>query len=331
MQTRNILAIGTSAGGVEALLFLAKSFPASFPAAIVITIHLPSQFRSELDQILDAVGPLPASFAQDGEPVNQGRIYIAPPDRHLLLDRNRFVLGAGPSENNARPAVDAMLRSVASCCGGRAIGVVLTGTLGDGASGLWALALCGGVTVVQDPQDAAHPQMPISAMNRLMPDHVVPLAGMPALLKSLVDQPAVETMPLPERIKLEIDVARGREASMREMDRVGQRSVLTCPDCGGLLWKIEDGNIVRYRCHTGHAYAAEVMNVVLDENVRRALASAHRAHRERNALLENMGARAESAGDHDLAELWRKRATEARDEMSVVEDALQRLGRLKQR
>jgi two-component system chemotaxis response regulator CheB len=219
MQTRDLLAIGTSAGGIKALSFLAKSFPPSFSAAIVITIHLSSQFRSALDQILSSAGPLPASFARDGEPVNRGRIYIAPPDRHLLLDHDRLVLGSGPRENNARPAIDPMLRSVASCCGGRAIGAVLTGTLGDGASGLGALALCGGVTIVQDPHDAAHPQMPISAMKRLQPDHVVPLARMPALLKTLIRQPAVELMPVPERIKLAIEVARGAESTMGDMDQ----------------------------------------------------------------------------------------------------------------
>ena len=327
MQTRNILAIGTSAGGVEALLFLAKSFPASFPAAIVITIHLPRRFRSELDQILSSAGPLPAGFARDGEPVNPGRIYIAPPDRHLLLDRDRLVLGSGPRENNTRPAVDPMLRSAAACCGGRAIGAVLTGTLGDGASGLWALAVCGGVTVVQDPHDAAHPQMPISAMNRLQPDHVAPLAGLPALLNRLVQQPAVELMPVPERIRLEIEVARGAESTMDDMDQVGQRSVLTCPDCGGVMWRIKDGHFVRYRCHTGHAYTAEVIDLAIDENLRRALASAHRLHRERTALLEDMRGRAEAAGDRRLADLWRQRAGESRDHARAVDDALRRLGR----
>lgn len=328
MQTRDVVSIGTSAGGVEALLFLAKSFPVSFPAAIIITIHLPSQFRSELDQILTNAGPLPASFARNGEPAHQGRIYLAPPDHHLLLDGDHLVLGLGPRENNVRPAVDAMLRSVASCCGGRAVGVVLTGALGDGAAGLWALGVCGGVTVVQDPRDAKHPQMPISAIRRLQPDHVVPLADVPALLESLVHGPAVATMPVPERIKIEIEVARGGKSTMGRMDQMARRSVLTCPDCGGLMWKIEDGNITRYRCHIGHAYTAEVMDLAMDENLRRALASAHRLHRERTALLEDMRERAEAAGDDRLADLWRKRAGESRDEASIVEHAARRLRRL---
>src|SRR5215831_7030490 len=155
MASRDVIVIGTSAGGVEALLVLAKAFRPNFPATILITIHLPSHFRSSLDEILTGAGPLPASFAQHGEPAKKGRIYIAPPDRHLLIDDDQLILGMGPLENNMRPAIDAMLRSAAVSCGNRAIGVVLTGTQSDGASGLWALSRCGGMSVVQDPRDAA--------------------------------------------------------------------------------------------------------------------------------------------------------------------------------
>src|SRR5262245_17148463 len=160
MANRDILAIGTSAGGVEALLFLAESLPARFPASVFVTIHLPSHDGSALDEILDRAGPLSASFARDGERLRKGHIFIAPSDRHLLVLGDRIVYGSGARENNARPAIDAMLRSVALCCGPRMVGVVLTGTLSDGASGLWAVDQCGGITVVQDPQDAAFPDMP---------------------------------------------------------------------------------------------------------------------------------------------------------------------------
>src|SRR5215467_3980184 len=192
MANRDVLAIGTSAGGVEALLFLAKRFPREFPAAIFVTIHLPSNARSALDDVLSHAGPLSAQFACAGDPVKKGRIYIAPPDRHLLLEGDRVALGEGPRENNARPAIDPMLRSTALCCSGRAIGVVLTGTLGDGASGLWAIRQAGGIAVVQDPKDAAFAEMPMMALNRAKPDHVVTLGDMPALLENLVRQPAGE-------------------------------------------------------------------------------------------------------------------------------------------
>ena len=136
MVNRDIVAIGTSAGGFEALLFLAKGLPQNFPASILVTIHLPLEFRSSLDEILTRAGPLPAAFANEGEVKKKGRIYIAPPGRHLIVDGEQLWLGTGPRENNARPAIDPMLRSVAVCCGNRGIGLILTGTLGDGASGL---------------------------------------------------------------------------------------------------------------------------------------------------------------------------------------------------
>ena len=139
MANRDVLAVGTSAGGVEALIFLAKHFPRDFPASVLVTIHLPRHGPSSLDEVLSHAGPSPAVFAIDNDTLRKGRIYIAPPDRHLIVDDDRLSLGEGPRENNTRPAIDPMLRSAAVCCGPRAIGVVLTGTLGDGASGLWAV------------------------------------------------------------------------------------------------------------------------------------------------------------------------------------------------
>jgi two-component system chemotaxis response regulator CheB len=148
------------------LSFLAKSLPRNLPAAVLVTIHLPSRSRSTFDQILTRAGPLPATFAKDGDILNKSRIYIAPPDRHLIVDGDRLSLGEGPRENNARPAIDPMLRSAAVCCGSRVVGAVLTGTLGDGASGLWTISQAGGITIAQDPKDAAFPEMPLTALDR---------------------------------------------------------------------------------------------------------------------------------------------------------------------
>jgi two-component system, chemotaxis family, protein-glutamate methylesterase/glutaminase len=283
MANRDLLAIGTSAGGVEALIFLAGRLQHDLPASILVTIHLPSHARSSLDEVLMRAGPLPASFAKNGDLLRKSRIYVAPPDRHLLVDGDRISLGEGPRENNARPAIDPMLRSAAVCCGSRTIGVVLTGTLGDGASGLLTVRQGGGITVVQDPKDAAYAEMPLTALNRAKPDHVVRLKDIPALLSSLAHQPAGEAKPLPRSIKYEVEVARTGRSSMDEMDEFGRRSVLACPDCGGVMWEIDEGEMSRFRCHVGHTYTAELMSLALDENLRRALASAVRALEERAA------------------------------------------------
>lgn len=329
MANRNIVAIGTSAGGVEALLFLARSFPVDFPAAVVVTIHLSHHFRSELDAILTRVGALPACFAQDGAVLKTGQIYIAPPGCHLLVDGDRMTLGNGPRENNARPAIDPMMRSAAICCGGRAIGVMLTGTLGDGASGLWALKLSGGVTVVQDPSDAAFGEMPQTALDRVRPEHIVPLADMPALLQRLVNRPASPTLTVPDWVHLEVEVARNGHSTMDAMDRVGQRSALTCPDCGGVMWQINEEGLVRYRCHLGHAFLAEAMELALDEGMRRALESARRGHRERVRLMEELESHSVATGNMRLAEKWHERAEDYKHQAQLIDDLLERLDRLK--
>jgi two-component system, chemotaxis family, protein-glutamate methylesterase/glutaminase len=239
MANRDIVAVGTSAGGVEAILFLAKRFAPDLPATVLITIHLATEARSFLDQLLSRARPLPAAFASGGETLRAGHILIAQAGRHLLVDGNRTVLGFRPRENNPRPAIDPMLRSAAVCCGPRSIGVVLTGTLGDGGSGLRAITQCGGISVVQDPEDAAFSEMPLMALNRSMPHHVVHLDEMPGLLDKLAHHPAGEAMFCPESMKFEVEVAKGARAGMKDMDKIGRRSVLTCPDCNGVMWEID--------------------------------------------------------------------------------------------
>jgi two-component system, chemotaxis family, protein-glutamate methylesterase/glutaminase len=322
MANRDLLAIGTSAGGVDALIFLAGRLQRDLPASILVTIHLPSHAKSSLDEVLTRAGPLPASFAKNGEVLRKSRIYVAPPDG------DRVSLGEGPRENNARPSIDPMLRSAAICCGSRTIGVVLTGTLGDGASGLWTVHQSGGITVVQDPKDAAYAEMPLTALNRAKPDHVATLQDMPALLNKLAHQPAGEAKPLPRSIKFEVEIARTGQSSMDEMDEFGRRSVLACPDCGGVMWEIDEGDMSRFRCHVGHTYTAEVMSLALDESLRRALASAVRALEERAALASKLYNQARSAGHRLLAENWAAKLKEFEREMDVIRSSTRRMDRL---
>lgn len=325
MGNRDVLAIGTSAGGIDALRFLARHFPPDLPAAVVATVHLLQHTRSTLDRILSDSGPLPAKFAADGEPVEIGRIYLAPPDRHLLIENDRLWLGTGPRENNSRPAIDPMLRSVAACCGSRAVGVVLTGTMGDGASGLWTVAELGGRTVVQDPEDAAFSEMPANAMKLTQPDHVATLAALPALLDRLVRQPAGNPLPIPPRLTMELKIARGRRMPIHAMDGVGRRSVFTCPDCNGAMWEIDEGDLVRYRCHVGHDYTRRLMSLALDESLYRALAAALRALEERAELARKLEREAEARGQPCAANTWAARANEFQRELEVIEAALHRM------
>jgi two-component system, chemotaxis family, protein-glutamate methylesterase/glutaminase len=328
MANRDLLAIGASAGGLEALRFLLGRFPADFQAAVLVTLHLSSHYRSELDIILSRAGPLPAVFATDGQALEKSRIYIAPPRHHLLVDGGQLSVGVGPRENHARPAIDPMLRSTAACCGHRAIGAVLTGTLYDGASGLWALKQCGGITAVQDPSDAAYPEMPATAISRVNPDHVVRLADLPDLLQALVIEPAGKPMPLPECIQYEIEVARNGHGSMGDIDRIGQRSILACPDCGGVVWELEEGDGIRYRCHTGHAYSADLMNVALDESLRKALGTALRTLQERGALAQRLHQQAVSRGHNHSAHSWQQQVREFEEQEKTIRDSIRRMDKI---
>jgi two-component system chemotaxis response regulator CheB len=328
MANRDILAVGTSAGGVHALTFLAKQLHPQFPASVLVTIHLASEARSALDKLLSRAGPLPAQFATDGDALKKGQIYIAPPNRHLIVDGHRLALGEGARENNARPSIDPMLRSAAVCCGARTIGVVLTGTQGDGASGLWALHRAGGISVVQDPTDAEFPEMPLTALNRIQPDHTVRLADLPALLNGLVHQPAGKPKLVPPSLKFQVEIARGEHATMDEMDGIGRRSVLACPDCGGVMWEIDEGELSRFRCHVGHVYTAEMMSLALDENLHRALASAQRALEERVALARKLSQQSLDAGHPLLAETWGEKAREFEREMDIIRTSVRRMDQL---
>ena len=205
--------------------------------------------------------------------------------------------------------------------------MVLTGALGDGASGLWALGHLGGMTVVQDPRDAAFPEMPLTALNRAQPDHVVPLEKLPTLLENLVHQPMGKPRPVPETVKYEVETARSGRASMDDMDHIGRRSVLSCPDCGGVMWEIDEGELTRYRCHVGHAYTDELMHLAVDESLRRALGSALRALDERVTLVRKLAERAAASGHNELAEAWVRRR-EFDHEVGIINEAIQRLDRM---
>jgi two-component system chemotaxis response regulator CheB len=328
MANRNVLAIGTSAGGVEALRFLASELPGDFPASVLVVIHLQATYPSSLDAILTQSGRLPARFAEDDMKLERGQIYIAPPDSHLILECDALRLGQGPRENNTRPAVDPLFRSVALCCGYRAVGVVLTGMLGDGASGLHTLHEYGGLTVVQDPGDAAFSGMPDAALTRFTPDHVTSLAGMPALFQRLVNEPQGKPAEPSSDLVYEVDLAKGGSGSMSQMDHIGQRSLLACPDCHGVMWEIKEGDLIRYRCHVGHAYAAELMSLALDEALKQALNSGLRALDERIALARKLHDQAQNAGRTHLAESWRRKLVESEREAEVLRDSIRRFDHL---
>jgi two-component system, chemotaxis family, protein-glutamate methylesterase/glutaminase len=323
MARRDIVVIGTSAGGHEALARLCQSLPSDFSAAVFVVWHMPAHGLGLLPAIIRPDCSLPATNAQDGEAIRPGRIYVAPPDQHLLVQDGHVRLTRGPKENRFRPAIDPLFRSAAYSAGPRVIGVVLTGALDDGTSGLWAIKDQGGIAVVQDPQDAAFAGMPTSAISNVPVDFVTPLSEMGTLLVRLTREEIEDKDPANIRERLEQDIrgARMERHDEQDMEQLGQPSVFTCPECHGTLWKIEEGKIVRFRCRTGHAYTAQSLLEELTEDVEDTLWTAVRSLEEKASLMRHIAWHLREHGDAS-ADRYLTEAATAIERAGAVREAL---------
>ena len=317
---RDIIAIGGSAGSGAVLKALIADLPADLPASIFVSTHIPAQSPSLLSDILSSRSAIPVTQAIDGQPIERGHVYVAAPDRHLLLVDRTIRLGEGPRENMVRPAIDPLFRSAALSFGPRAVGVVLTGMLNDGASGLHAIKSCGGTAVVQSPTDAEVEQMPVAALEATAVDHVVPAAEMGRLLTSIALSDAGPARPPGEELRLEVQIAAGARLGSDNLRRIADPSALSCPDCHGVLSEMKDRSPLRYRCQIGHGYTAEVL-AANGEEVDEAIRVAMRVMEERVTLVERMAVDARSTGRTAVAELYEARAVEYRRYATTLRDA----------
>ncbi|MFP5286516.1 MAG: chemotaxis protein CheB, partial [Thermoanaerobaculia bacterium] len=291
------------------------------PVAVFVVLHVSPYGRSAMPAILTRAGVLPAEHPRDGEPVQEGRIYVAPPDHHLILEDGRVRVSHGPSENAQRPAVDVLFRTAAQSYGRRAIAVVLTGNLDDGTAGLAIVKRHGGIAVVQDPADADYPSMPSSAIYNVDVDHVVPLADIPGLLVELCSQPVVDPEPPPDPeardMREEVDLGDDPEAQ-------GVPSDLTCPACGGSLREARVDSVVHFRCRTGHAYSPESLLAKQTDVIEEALWAAMRSLEENAALARRMERRMRQLRQNGpgAEERYGRRAQEAEQHAEVLRKIL---------
>ena len=320
MSSSPVVVIGGSAGAIPALQTLLGGLPASFAAPILIVQHLAADAPSLLPHILERACHLPAHQPVDGEPLRPGVVYVAPPDHHLLVDGDRASVTRGPKENRFRPSVDALFRSAAYTRGRDVVGVVLSGLLDDGTSGLWTVKRRGGVAVVQHPDDAQFPDMPLSALREVEVDHVVPIQAMAELLTRLVGEFAGRegesrmSEREEERLRIEVGIAREENPLKLGVTRLGAASLMTCPECQGVLVSLEEGATVRFRCHTGHAYTAAAL---LSEQTKAEEDKAYqlqRAMEEKLLLMLQLADLCEGRGDRTGARAFHEKAqeTEAR-------------------
>ncbi|HJU75010.1 MAG TPA: chemotaxis protein CheB [Gemmatimonadaceae bacterium] len=303
MATRDIIVVGSSAGGVETLGRLMALLPGDLPAAMFIVQHMSPESPRLLSAILDRAGELSVAFAEDGAEFERSRVYVAPPDRHLLLSGNRMVVTKGPRENRHRPAIDPLFRSAAISHTRRVIGVVLTGTLDDGAAGLWAIRTHGGVAVVQDPADALYPGMPRSALEFADVDYCLALSDIGQLLSRLSREPIDDGHVAVTRdtTQLETDFAMGN-GDFEKMKALGTPSTYSCPACGGSLWEIKEGDSVRFRCHIGHAFQIPSLLVEQTRAIEGALEAAQRALEEKAAVLRRLAQNMDRRPDQTFAD-----------------------------
>lgn len=320
MAGHDIIVVGGSAGSLEVMNAIVGGLPADLPAAVFVALHTSPHSPGLVPEIFNHRGPLPASHARDGEPVMPGRIYVAPPDHHLLLEPGRVRVTRGPKENRFRPAVDPLFRSAALAYGPRVVGVILSGWLDDGAAGLWAVKVRGGTAVVQDPDGAFARSMPEAALRQVPVDCRLAVADIAPTLADLASLPAADpaAFPVPEGLEMETSVAMDDKALDRGVPAYGVPSPFACPECHGVLTRLKIGGGVRFRCHTGHSYTADALLAEMTELVEGALWNAVRAVQESSLLMEHMASHAREAGDAELAARYDGRAVEARDRAERV-------------
>jgi two-component system, chemotaxis family, protein-glutamate methylesterase/glutaminase len=321
MADHDIVVVGASAGGVEALVRVVEALPSDLPAGVFVVLHLPATATSALPGILNRHGPLPASHAKDGEPVEPGRIYVAPPDRHLLLKQDQVHLGRGPRENGHRPAIDPLFRSAARRYGARVTAVVLSGALDDGTAGLVAVRRFGGVAIVQDPDDALYQGMPSSAIEHGGVDHVLPAPAIGARIAALARGPGAEqpssNPDVPDVVKVE-DEMTDLSMSAIKGDNPGRPSAFSCPDCNGVLWELHDGDLIRFRCRVGHAWSPESLLSEQREQLEAALWIALRSLEERASLARRLGGPARQRGHRITAARFEEQARESDQAAELV-------------
>jgi two-component system, chemotaxis family, protein-glutamate methylesterase/glutaminase len=307
-KSKDIVAIGGSAGALDAMVAVVRGLPRGYLGSLFVVSHIGAN-PSQLPQLLAEAGQLPAVHPHHGEAVRPGHIYVAPPDRHLLVAAGRVLLSSKPREHFSRPAIDPLFRSAARAYGPRVLGIVLSGMGSDGALGLEEIRRGGGLAAVQDPAEAAFPEMPSAALHAVKADFIVKAGGIAELLVRLIGRPAVG------------EVAGEDPQMAMEMD-LEEPFALTCPECGGAVAEIPTSGLITYRCHTGHRFSADELIVQQVGDIERAVMVAIRVLRERSALCRRMIGDAEAGGRRHGVAHWRRLKKEADDQLRVLQQFL---------
>jgi len=306
-----IVVVGASAGGLNAIIELTAQLPAGLHAAFFVVIHISNGVDG--NRLIKRIGEysgLTCKMAKDGEKIRSGHLYLAVPDKHLLIKEERIILGNGPVENRWRPSIDTLFRSAATAYNSRVIGVVLSGLLQDGTAGMLAIKKSGGTCIVQDPAQAEYPDMPNSVLSNVAVDYCVPIQQIGIIIKESVQDGIPKPHPVPQQLKVESEIAERTAVDMDILKDIGTHTVFTCPDCGGGLWQMKNDQMVRYRCHTGHVYNQNEFEQKQKEALESTIWVALRMLEERKQLMDKMSKEEKNKGWTHQAESKMKRAME---------------------
>lgn len=315
MAHRKLIVVGASLGGFEAFKRLLRGLTRDIDAAVLFTLHMSPTSPGYLADLFQRDTAWPVHAARDGERVEPGHVYIAVPDHHLMLEGDRIRLARGPRESRARPAVDVLFRSAAHHHGPKVIGIVLTGMLDDGTAGLWAIKDRGGIAMVQDPQEAENPSMPLNALKHVAVDFTLPVQMMPERLRSLTREPleiAESARMNKPNMQAELNIAQHGRALDHGVLSLGKTAPYTCPDCHGSMVLIEEGTIKRFRCHTGHAFSELALVEQMPDAIRQAMWAALAQLEEHYLLLQKLVKEGAVPTPHDAAR-YQRRAAEVSD------------------
>jgi len=325
-EFRNVIVIGASAGGIRALSSLIAGLPDDLDAAILVVLHLSK--RSNADVItmgFQKQTTLNCQVATEGAKIKKGHLYLAPPEHHLMISSGNIHLTQGPHENKYRPSIDVLFRSAAVHYGHRTIGIILTGLLDDGTSGMSAIGKAGGICIVQDPADAEYGDMPQSVLNNMEVDYKVSLTKIPTVVEVLMSQPLPLEKAIPVELKIEADITEKVMSDLNQLRKIADRSDFICPDCGGGLWAIRNDPMHRYRCHTGHVYTERLLVERQVEGIEESLWVSIRMLEERRNMMLLMRTHDEEAGNLQLAESNQGRAIEIDRHIKKLKQVLTKL------
>jgi two-component system chemotaxis response regulator CheB len=289
-QEHQVVVIGTSSGGLNALIKLVSQLQVDFSASILVVKHISADATGDvLLNALNKNSKLICAHAQNGTTPLPGHLYLAPSDQHLMVDEaGKILITKGAQENRSRPAIDPLFRSAAVAFGNKVIGILLTGYLDDGTAGMKVIKRCGGICIVQDPEDADYPDMPQNAINQVKIDYRLPIAEMGGLLYQLLKRKIGKRKPVPKDILIEAKIAERVLSDLQSVNALGNQVPFNCPGCGGVLWQVDSGNSLRYRCHTGHAYTAAALLAEQTAKIEETMWTALRMFEERRNLLTTL-------------------------------------------